>query len=378
MISLRLLVVAPQPGMIGGVSTFANTLCAYMGERHKVVRAAVGQDQSSLPLPLRLLRDGWRLMRQIRGLRPDVVLLNPSFDNAILRDAFYLQLIRLVHRGVIVVFNHGWGTSYPERVGRSPFLRFLGRLLFGHVERIYVLGQARREILLAWRFDAGQVVATTTMYDHRQFDGLARLRRTTSERQSIRLLFLSRMAIGKGASELVQVLARLAQAHPEVELECAGDGEDRPRAEQLAAELGVTDRVSFRGFVSGEAKAQSLLDADLFVLPTRLNEGLPVSLLEAMGAGLPIIASGQGGIVDLFDQGAQGSMMSATPEIEEIEVCLRGWIADPTRSRMAGEANRALAMQKFSASAWCDALGEDFLSLVAARGACAGKAAAKR
>jgi glycosyltransferase involved in cell wall biosynthesis len=240
-----------------------------------------------------------------------------------------------------------------------------------------VLGEARKRMLLEWRFDARQVVATTTMYDHRQFDGLARIRSTHGERPCVRLLFLSRMAVGKGASELVRVMARLARAYPEVELECAGDGDDRARAQQLATQLGVADRVSFRGFVNGPAKAQSLLDADLFVLPTRLNEGFPVSLLEAMGAGLPIIASGQGGVVDLFEQGAQGSMMSARPEVDEIEVCLRGWIADPIRSRMAGEANRMLALQRFSARAWCDALEEDLLSLVATCGAGTGAASVK-
>lgn len=365
--SLMLLVVAPPPERIGGVSAFANTLCGYMGERHQVARVSVGRDDSGLPLPLRLLRDGWRLVRQIRRLKPDVVLLNPSFDNAILREAFYLQLTRLVHRGVTVVFNHGWGTSYPERVSQSELLRSFGRLLFGHVERIYVLGCARRELLKEWGFDAEQVRATTTMYDHRLFDGLERLRSAPSERHAVRLLFLSRMAVGKGASELVRVLARLAQAYPEVELECAGDGDDRARAQQVAVELGLADRVHFRGFISGGTKAQSFLDADLFVLPTWLNEGFPVSLLEAMGAGLPIIASAQGGVVDLFQRGAQGTMMSARPELDEIEICLSGWVADAAGRRMAGEANRRLALQQYSARAWCDAFEADLVSLVVAR-----------
>lgn len=80
-----------------------------------------------------------------------------------------------------------------------------------------------------------------------------------------------------------------------------GDGEDRVMLEALARSLGVADRVHFLGAVSNSDAPQYLHASDIFIRPSR-TEGMGISFVEAMAAGLPVIATQEGGISDfLFD-----------------------------------------------------------------------------
>jgi glycosyltransferase involved in cell wall biosynthesis len=329
-----------------------------------VYRIGVGRDKSRLPAPVRMVRDLWRLLAQVRRVRPDVVLLNPSFNKAIVREAISLTMLRLVHRGTLVVFNHGWGTTLPDRIDASAGLQRLARALFGAADRIFVLGQERRDILLRWGFADHQVRAATTMYDPSPLAGVQRSRSAAGGIGPVRLLFLSRLAPGKGASELIDAFVQLRQRHVGLELICAGEGPEHGALLALARESGLEKALKLPGFVAGSAKAQALLDADIFVLPTHLNEGFPVSLLEAMGAGLPIVASGVGGVVDLFGMGAQGHMLAPRPTAAEIAAALDALIRDPARVAAAGAANRQLALRRFTADAWCATFEKDLLALV--------------
>lgn len=100
------------------------------------------------------------------------------------------------------------------------------------------------------------------------------------------LLAMGRLGPEKGFDLLLQAFADCAPVHPEWDLLLAGNGPERPSLEALARELGLQARVSFLGAVAAEGFFES---GHLFVLPSRF-EGFPNALLEAMAAGLPVIA----------------------------------------------------------------------------------------
>lgn len=111
----------------------------------------------------------------------------------------------------------------------------------------------------------------------------------------------------KGHADLLDAIACLRNAANCPLLLVAGDGAERPRMETLAHELGLTERhVRFLGF---RTDVPDLLAAsDLFVLPS-LTEGLPLSVLEAMSHGLPVIATPVGGIPELVTDGEHGLLV---------------------------------------------------------------------
>jgi len=113
---------------------------------------------------------------------------------------------------------------------------------------------------------------------------------------------LARLTAQKGLS----ILLRAAVDLPHVSFAIAGDGPDRAALEAEAAQLGVADRVRFLGFREDTA---ALLDAaDLFVLPS-LSEGLPLSVLEAMAAGTPVVATAIGGTDEAVVDGVSGLLV---------------------------------------------------------------------
>ncbi len=106
------------------------------------------------------------------------------------------------------------------------------------------------------------------------------------------LLFLGRLHHKKGVELLVRSWAELAAAHPDAHLVLAGPDfeQTQARMERLVEELGMSARVTFTGMLRGELKWSALAAASVFVLPS-YSEGFSVSVLEAMGMGVPVIIS---------------------------------------------------------------------------------------
>ena len=167
-----------------------------------------------------------------------------------------------------------------------------------------------------------------------------------------------RLAKEKGQDRLLGAFAGLdAAAHGSSVLLLAGDGRERGALERLAVEFGVQDRVRFAGF---RLDGRALLDVmDLFVLPSR-SEGLPVALLEAMAAGVPVMATDAGESWEIIEQGACGMKL---PEDEvawpEAVAKAMGEVAAGS-DRIASQVSRARerVRQRYSLSATLTAYEE--------------------
>ncbi len=109
----------------------------------------------------------------------------------------------------------------------------------------------------------------------------------------------------KNHALLLRAFAQLSSSQP-LYLWLVGDGELRPAMEQLAQELGISERVRFWGIRSDVADI--LNAADIFTLPSKY-EGNPMSVMEAMAAGLPVVASRVGGVPELVDDEQTGILI---------------------------------------------------------------------
>jgi glycosyltransferase involved in cell wall biosynthesis len=110
----------------------------------------------------------------------------------------------------------------------------------------------------------------------------------------------------KGIGTAIRAMAELATRHPDLALVVCGEGQDRDRLTELALQLGVASRVFLLGFV--EDAREYLSAADIFLMPSR-KEGMPLAVLEAGMASLPVIATRVGGIPDIIDDKQTGLFM---------------------------------------------------------------------
>jgi len=121
-----------------------------------------------------------------------------------------------------------------------------------------------------------------------------------------RVVFVGRLVRAKGVQLLVEAMARLRT--PGVDLVFVGDGPERPAVERLARRLGIDDRLHITGFVPHRRVPAVLASADLLVLPS-VYEELGTVLIEAMHAGLPVVATCVGGIPEAIEHGVTGLLV---------------------------------------------------------------------
>jgi glycosyltransferase involved in cell wall biosynthesis len=161
------------------------------------------------------------------------------------------------------------------------------------------------------------------------------------------LLFLGRLEAAKGIYDLLDALAGVRSAVPDVRLVCAGDG-DREAVRRYADQLGIADAVKFTGWVGPSGKRALLETAAAFVLPS-YDEALPVSLVEAMSAGVPPVVSPVGGIPEVVQDGASGVFVAAGDRAN-LERKLKRVLLDRALAERLGAAARESARLRFSAS----------------------------
>ena len=123
------------------------------------------------------------------------------------------------------------------------------------------------------------------------------------------VLFLGRISADKGVFDLIEAWVDVRRRVSDARLVIAGDG-DLARARECIARTGLQDSVALPGWVSGAAKEQLLERTQVCVLPSYF-EGMPMSLLEAFGHGIPCVASTAGGIPDVVTDGVEGRLVQA-------------------------------------------------------------------
>jgi phosphatidylinositol alpha-1,6-mannosyltransferase len=171
------------------------------------------------------------------------------------------------------------------------------------------------------------------------------------------LLIVGRMAATeryKGHYLLLEALTRLAaqrQRSPAAaasppRLIVAGDGDDRPRLEELARQLGLAGQVLFTGFVSEATLAELYRRAAVFVMPSR-GEGFGMVYLEAMRAGKPCVAARETAAAEVVADGETGLLVDAL-DAGELAAALARLLAAPELARALGEAGRRRFEQVFT------------------------------
>jgi len=124
----------------------------------------------------------------------------------------------------------------------------------------------------------------------------------------LRLLFVGRLDRAKGLYEILQGMRLATELGVDARLIIAGSGPEHDRLKRYAQALGVGPRTVFAGAVFGRDKVKLMCGSDVMLLPS-YSEGLPYALLEAMAAGLPVIATPVGAIPDVMSEGTHGCLV---------------------------------------------------------------------
>lgn len=305
---------------------------------------------------IRAFRYAAELIQLARGGACRWVVVTPTcYLGPFLKDALFIWISSILLRRRTAAWMHMdfRVMSYEQR---SAAVRWLIRATLLRCERFIVVSDGLRELLPRWiprnRVDAiANGVEVPDVLPSRSRQGAG-----------IRILYLSNLAPDKGWRILLKAARQICSRRSEVEVVFHGKPAFEDTAEVIAAEFGGDDaggRIRYEGAVYGERKWQALADADIFCFPS-LHEAFPLSVLEAMAAGLPIVASRVGAVADALKDGNGGILVSpGSPD--ELEAALESMIGDAAFRKSAAQFNRERYLERYTVEAylarWRDWIG---------------------
>jgi sugar transferase (PEP-CTERM/EpsH1 system associated) len=281
-----------------------------------------------------------RLARLLRRLGPDVVHSRnwAAFDAVIAG--------KLARVPVIVHGEHGRGADDPD--GLHPRRNRIRRLCAPWVDRFVAVSRD----LTRWLVDTvgipgDKVLTIPNGVDTGRFapHGRAAARRALGVPDGgVVIGSVGRLDPVKDHAGLLDAFARLARTRPETMLVLVGDGPCRPALETKARDLGLGPRVRLVGERNDVAP---LLPAmDVYVLPS-IAEGISNTILEAMAAGLPVVATRTGGNPELVSDGVTGSLVPVR-DVWALARTLEAYVVDRALREARGTAGRRRVHEQFS------------------------------
>jgi glycosyltransferase involved in cell wall biosynthesis len=337
----RVLMLGPLPPPVGGMATVVENLVQALGTEVELrvlnnvkTTAADRSLWQGVAAQLRLLG---RLVGQCVAWRPAVVHIHTCSWFTFWRNGVDVLLSRLLLRPVVL---HIHGAQFHRFLaGLSGVSAWLARRVLRSANRVVVLGEGWREVLSGWARSERVVVVPNGVPVGEPV--------TPAPDGPFRIICLANYEARKGQEDLLRAVAALETARP-VQVQLLGFEAEPGRRRsllELAAELGLDD-VEVPGPVTGADKQARLAGAHCFCLPS-YDEGLPMSMLEAMAVALPVVATRVGAIPEAVQDGREG-LLFEPGEIRDLSAHLARLIAEPEHAATVGAAGRERLIRDFS------------------------------
>ena len=184
-----------------------------------------------------------------------------------------------------------------------------------------------------------------------------------------RFVQAGRLIEKKGLPVTLRAFSTFLKKHPNATLTIAGEGPLLPELQRVVGELGITDRVSFTGFVSQEQLREIYYRSHIFLHPSQTGrdgnqEGIPNSMLEAMATGLPVFATEHGGIPEAIENGASGVLVPEQDD-EALARAMLNAAQDPGLLSRIGHAGADAVRKKFDLQQQAQRLEDIYLRMIA-------------
>jgi glycosyltransferase involved in cell wall biosynthesis len=167
--------------------------------------------------------------------------------------------------------------------------------------------------------------------------------------RGVRFVMASRLADEKGCKESILAFANVASHRKDVFLDIYGDGPERQNLERLVETRGLRNIVKFHGYVDEQTLVSALPECDIFIQHSLRREGSPVSTVEAMSCGLPVVATAVGGIVSQVVNGSTGFVV-AENDISAMSGAMLQLAGDTALRKALGQNGRKRAVELFDYS----------------------------
>jgi len=314
--------------------------------------------------PLRDLTAALRLAVEIRRVRPDVLHTHTAKAGAVGRTAAILAG-RARPRVVVHTFHGHVLRGYFPRLGTLVF-RLIERLLARRTDALVAVSPQVRDDLVELevaprqRFTVVRLGIDLEPRTATDFDSTELRRRLGIGPERFVIGWFGRMTAVKRTDDLVDVLVAVRARGVDACLLLVGDGTDRVRLEERAHDAGVARDVYSLGYQREVAGWYAASDA---VVLTSVNEGTPVTIIEALAAGRPTVATNVGGVADVVRDGVDGFLVDVG-DVDTMAARLAELAANGRLGARLGKAGQERVLGRYAVTRLVDDIDRLYRSLL--------------
>ena len=246
--------------------------------------------------------------------------------------------------GKVVVVFHGYDLSHYIGIhGESIYQN-----LFQQVDLLQPISQHWQQKLIDLGCNPDKITMHHMGIDCHKFQYIVR----QSQNSGINLVSVARLVEKKGLKYSIQAVAQLIPRYRDLNYQIVGDGLLKTELQQLIEELDVSNNIKLVGWKKQEEVAAIIDKADLVLAPSVTSsdgdcEGIPVSLMESMAKGLPVLSTLHSGIPELIEDGVSGYLLPER-EIEELASKIEYLIANPDLRLKMGQNGRVKVLKDYN------------------------------
>ncbi len=304
--------------------------------------------------PFYLMAAIGRILREATAGRLAVVHLNLAERGSVYRKAALLAATKLAGGRVLLHLHAAQIVQFHASM--NPAGKLLLRAMFRSADHCVVLGDVWRR----WVIDTFKLRPSRISVVYNGVPAMPAMDRTRPSNGRFQLLFVGNLLERKGVKDLLLALASPALQARNIDLTMAGGGPvDAYR--QLAADLGIANRVTFTGWLSQHDARQFMVNADALILPA-YDEGLPLVILEALASRTPVICTAVGSIPEVLEH--DNTALFVTPgDAASIAGAIARMIDEPQIGVALAANGSALYHRLFTMEAFVKSMGSLYATL---------------
>jgi len=264
-----------------------------------------------------------------------IIHIHTAAYSSFYRTAIFVNLAKLFRKKVILHIHAGrFNDFYKESSNKAFIIKLLNKC-----DKLIVLSRSWKDWFSGLGINKTKITILNNIVDYPV------IKKEHKKHKKLTFLFLGKIEKLKGIYDLLTVIAKNKKLlGNKILLRIGGYGEIK-QLEQFIANKNLSKTVTFLGWVSGYKKIEELNNADVFILPS-YNEGLPISILESLSYGLPVISTPVGGISEIVHSGKNGILV--TPgNLEEIKNSLLFFVNNKEKTDSYGNESKKIASNFF-------------------------------
>lgn len=350
----KVCMVVPNPMVKGGIAAVVN---GYRGSQlekdYSIIYVESYIDGGKLTKLLKGINGYFHFIRVLLMDKPDIVHIHSSFGPSFYRKIPFIYMASWARKPII---NHIHGADfdafYTNATDRKKRL----------IKKIYDKCNVLIALSDEWKYNLSQIVSSEKIvvienYSLLHEDAvLEKVQRTSNNT----VLFLGEIGRRKGCYDIPEVIAKVAKKIPNVKIILAGAGSkvDENNIKLLLNKMNVEQNAQLSGWVRKKEKDLILRQADVFFLPS-YNEGMPMSILEAMGYGLPIVSTTVGGICKIVENKVNGYTLNPG-DIHGMAEALISILSNDEYRKTLGKQSFCIVKNKYSLKTHLDKIRKQY------------------